>query len=48
MALEGVMAAAGPIVLGVLIAASTFLKWPKMTNYLWAVLAVIWGLVALV
>lgn len=47
MALEGAMAAVGPIVLGALIAVGTFMKWPKWTNYLWAALAVIWGLVAL-
>ena len=47
MAFEGAMAAGGPILLGVLIALSTALKWPKWTYYIWAAIAVIWGILAL-
>ena len=49
MAFEGVyMIAGGPILLGVLIALGTFLKWPNWTNYLWAAIAIGWGLLALI
>ncbi len=49
MALESAtMAAGGPILLGVLIGLGTFLKWPNWTNYLWAVVAILWGIIALV
>lgn len=38
----------GAILLGVLIAAGTHLKWPNWTNYLWAALALIWGIMSFV
>ncbi|HLC53860.1 MAG TPA: hypothetical protein VJK03_04930 [Candidatus Nanoarchaeia archaeon] len=47
MAFEGAMAAGGPILLGVLIALSTALKWPKLVNYILAAIAIIWGILAL-
>ncbi len=46
MAYETAMAAGGPIFLGVLIALGTVLNWPKWTNYLWAAIAIIWGVIA--
>lgn len=47
MALEGYMAAGGPIVLGILIALGVALKWPNWVNYIWAAIAILWGLIAL-
>ena len=48
MALESTMAAGGPILLGVLIALGTALKWPNWTSYLWAAIAILWGIYAAV
>lgn len=47
MAYEAYMGAAGPIVLGVLIGLTELLKWPRKTHYIWAALAIIWGIIAL-
>ncbi|MFY9493480.1 MAG: hypothetical protein WAP55_03325 [Minisyncoccia bacterium] len=37
----------GSILLAVLIAATTLLKWPSWVNYIWAALALVWGVVGL-
>ncbi len=37
-------AAGGPILLGVLIGLTVLLKWPNWVNYIWAVVAILWGL----
>ena len=42
MALESLMSG-GSILLGILIALTALLKWPKWLNYIWAALALIWG-----
>lgn len=42
------LAAGGPIVLGILIAITTALKWPSWVQYLWAAIAILWGVVSLV
>ncbi len=47
MVLQTVMAS-GAILLAVVIALTTFLKWPTWLNYIWAALALIWGIAALV
>ncbi len=47
MAFDSYVAAGGPILLGVLIAFGTYLKWPKWTSYLWAAIAIFWGLMGL-
>lgn len=36
----------GAILLGVLIALSTYFEWPRKLDYLWAAIAVVWGLMA--
>jgi len=41
------MLGGGAIVDGVLIAATQFLGWPASLHYLWALLAVIWGIIIL-
>ena len=38
----------GAILLGILIAATVVLKWPNWVHYLWAALAIIWGVIAFV
>ena len=38
----------GAILLGVLIGAGNYLKWPNWTNYLWAALALVWGIASFV
>lgn len=48
MALDATMAAGGPIILGILIALGTALKWPNWVNYIWAAVAIIWGIIAFV
>ncbi len=48
MAFEGYMAASGPIVLGILIALGAALKWPTWVNYIWAAIAILWGIIGLV
>lgn len=48
MALDTYMTAGGSIVLGVLIALGTVLKWPNWVNYIWAAVAILWGIIALV
>lgn len=42
MALE----AGGPILLGALIAVTVALKWPSWVNYIWAAIAIGWGLLS--
>lgn len=37
----------GAILLGILIILTTALKWPKWFYYLWAALALIWGIIAM-
>lgn len=37
----------GAIIDGVLIALTQYMAWPASLQYLWAVLAVIWGIVVL-
>ena len=44
MALETLMAG-GPILLGVAIIATTALKWPSWLHYVWAAVAIIFGIV---
>lgn len=34
----------GAILLGILIALTGVFKWPKWLNYIWAALAIIWGI----
>ena len=41
-------AAGGPILLGVLIILTEILKWPRWVHYIWAVVAILWGVIALV
>ncbi len=48
MALETYMTSGGPILLGVLIALTELLKWPRWIHFIWAVLAIAWGLIAVV
>ncbi len=48
MAYEMVMSAGGPILLGVLIALTQIFKWPNWTNWIWAAIAILWGLLALI
>lgn len=43
----GTFIGGGAILLGVLIATTTALKWPKWLYYIWAALALIWGIVGL-
>lgn len=42
MALD--MISGGAILLGILIAASTAFNWPRKLDYLWAVFALLWGI----
>lgn len=37
----------GAIVVGVLIALTEFMTWPSSLNYLWAVLVLVWGFLAM-
>ena len=47
--LEGMyLSVGGPILLGVLIGLTEVLKWPRWVHYIWAVIAILWGLMALV
>ncbi|MEK6882776.1 MAG: hypothetical protein AABY22_24345 [Nanoarchaeota archaeon] len=48
MAWETYTAAGGPILLGVLIALTEVLKWPRWMQYIWAAMAIVWGVIALV
>jgi hypothetical protein len=34
----------GAILVGILIALGTAFNWPKWTNYIWAALTLIWGI----
>ena len=43
--LESVMGG-GAILIALLIAATQLLKWPKWLNYVWAVIILIWGVLA--
>ena len=45
MASKMVMAG-GPILLGVLIALTEFMQWNGSLHYLWALAAIVWGLLA--
>jgi len=36
----------GAVLVGVLIAATTFLEWNTNLNYLWSLLVLIWGFAA--
>ena len=47
MAAESMMGG-GAVLLGVLIAAGTYLKWPNWTNYVWAALALVLGVLSFV
>ena len=47
MALEAYMASGGPILLGVLIALTELLKWPRWVHYIWAALSIAWGIISL-
>ena len=38
----------GAILLAILIALTTALKWPKWMNYIWAALALIWGVLGVI
>jgi len=38
----------GTIFLGLLIAIGTVMKWPAKLNYVWAAVAIIWGILAFV
>jgi len=40
------MMAWGAIIVGVLIALTEFMTWSGSLNYLWAVLVLVWGLMA--
>lgn len=44
MALETLMAG-GPILIGILIAATNALKWPSWLHYVWAAIAFVFGIV---
>lgn len=46
--MESIVAGAGPIFLGIMIALTTLLQWPKWVYYLWAGVAILWGVVAMV
>lgn len=37
------MMVGGPILLGVLIAATEFMQWNSSLHYLWASVAIVWG-----
>lgn len=47
MALEQLMGG-GPILLGVLIALTEALKWPRKVHYAWAAAAVVWGIIGFI
>lgn len=38
----------GALLLGVLIAVGTLLRWPVWTNYVWAAVSIIWGVFSFV
>lgn len=48
MALDAYIAGGGSLFLAVMIVLTQVLKWPKWVNYIWAALAAIWGVLALV
>ncbi len=48
MALGSTLAGGGSILVGLLIAATTFFKWPSWMNYVWAALVLLWGVLALI
>lgn len=41
------LAAYGPIFLGVMILLTLVLKWPAWFHYMWAAVAILWGMIAL-
>jgi hypothetical protein len=43
MAFALTTASGGAILLGVLIALSTYFEWPRKLDYLWALIAIVWG-----
>lgn len=36
----------GAILMGILIALTSALKWPKWLNYIWAAFIIVWGALA--
>ena len=34
----------GAILLGILIALSAYFEWPRKLDYLWAFIAIVWGI----
>jgi len=36
----------GAVLVAILIALTTMLEWPAATNYVWAALVLIWGIIA--
>ncbi len=46
---EGVyLTAGGPIFLGVMILLTLALNWPRWIHYIWATVAILWGVMALI
>ncbi len=43
---QKMMMAGGPVLFGVLVAATQYLGWNGSLQYLWALVAVVWGLMA--
>lgn len=46
--MESYLNSSGPIFLGIMIGLSTLLRWPRWTNYLWAGIAILWGVISFV
>lgn len=42
------LTAGGPILLGALIAITEAFGWPRKVQYLWATVAILWGVLAFV
>lgn len=42
------LTAGGPIFLGAMIALTEALGWPRKVQYLWALVAILWGVAGLV
>lgn len=40
------MVAGGPVLLGVLIALTQYMDWNGSLHYLWALVSIVWGLMA--
>ena len=43
---QKMMMAGGPVLFGVLVAATQYLGWNESLQYLWALAAIVWGLMA--